>query len=233
VATSVRGGSDADFRTRHPLDMHYRGQTRFIPESARWNKRVVTSVLVLMPAISHAMSSRPDSHRTARFEACFLPHLDAAWNLARWLARDDADAEDVVQESLLRALRYFDSFNGENPRTWLLAIVRNTTYTLKSQKPASGTQESLDEDIHVLVDSGPTPEALALIAADMNALQRCLERLPPALREVIVLRELENCSYKEIATITELKIGTVMSRLARARERLISELVREPQEASP
>ncbi|HEV7775626.1 MAG TPA: sigma-70 family RNA polymerase sigma factor [Luteibacter sp.] len=179
------------------------------------------------------MTPAPDSHKTARFEACFLPHLDAAWNLARWLARDDADAEDVVQESLLRALRYFDSFNGESPRVWLLAIVRNTTYTLSSQKQAAGIQESLDEDIHILVDSGPSPEALALIASDMDSLRDALGRLPPGLCEVLVLRELEGFSYKEIATITELKIGTVMSRLARARERLIHELTHVSQEASP
>ena len=186
-----------------------------------------------MPAFLAAMSPAPDRHRTARFEACFLPHLDAAWNLARWLARSDADAEDALQESMLRALRYFDSFNGENPRVWLLAIVRNTTWTLIAKKPGQGVHESLDEDLHLLVDGGPTPEAIALVASDIAVLQSALDTLPARLREIVVLRELEGFSYKEIATITSLKIGTVMSRLARARERLAAELVRSPLEVSP
>jgi RNA polymerase sigma-70 factor (ECF subfamily) len=186
-----------------------------------------------MPALLAAMSPAPDRHRTARFEACFLPHLDAAWNLARWLARSDADAEDALQESMLRALRYFDSFNGENPRVWLLAIVRNTTWTLIAKKPGQGVHESLDEDLHLLVDGGPTPEAIALVASDIAVLQSALDTLPAPLREIVVLRELEGFSYKEIATITSLKIGTVMSRLARARERLAAELVRSPLEVTP
>jgi RNA polymerase sigma-70 factor (ECF subfamily) len=183
-----------------------------------------------MPVDSHDISPGSDHVRSARFEALVLPCLDAAYNLARWLARNDADAQDVVQEAMLRALRYFDSFHGSNARVWLLAIVRNTYYTLRMKIPPDHLRESLDEDAHPLVDEGPSPEALTLLAVDVGTLQLALERLPPPLREVIVLRELEECSYKEIATITEQKIGTVMSRLARARERLKTELTCRPKE---
>ncbi|GAB2559690.1 sigma-70 family RNA polymerase sigma factor [Rhodanobacter koreensis] len=183
-----------------------------------------------MPADLHVIPPSPDSVRSARFEALVLPCLDAAYNLARWLARNDADAQDVVQEAMLRALRYFDSFHGNDARVWLLAIVRNTYYTLHMKTPPDNLRESLDEDAHPLVDQGPSPEALTLLAVDIGTLQLALERLPPPLREVLVLRELEECSYKEIAAITEQKIGTVMSRLARARERLKTELTCRPKE---
>lgn len=183
-----------------------------------------------MPAELHVIPSSPESVRSARFEALVLPYLDAAYNLARWLARNDADAQDVVQEAMLRALRYFDSFHGNDARVWLLAIVRNTYYTLCMKTPPDNLRESLDEDAHPLVDQGPSPEALTLLAVDIGTLQLALERLPPPLREVLVLRELEECSYKEIAAITEQKIGTVMSRLARARDRLKAELTCRPKE---
>jgi RNA polymerase sigma-70 factor, ECF subfamily len=183
-----------------------------------------------MPVDSHAIPPGPDRPCSARFEALVLPWLDAAYNLARWLARDHADAQDVVQEAMLRALRYFDSFHGSDARVWLLAIVRNTFYTLRTKTPQGSLHESLDEDAHALVDEGPSPETLTLLAVDVGALQLALESLPPPLREVLVLRELEECSYKEIAAITEQKIGTVMSRLARARERLKAELTHHPRE---
>ncbi|GGA36441.1 sigma-70 family RNA polymerase sigma factor [Dyella nitratireducens] len=158
------------------------------------------------------------------FEACVVPYLDAAYNLARWLARDDTDAQDVVQESMLRAFRYFHSFHGDDARVWLLAIVRNTFYSLRSKAAADAKHETFDDEAHTLIDEAPSPEARALISVDIQALQAALENLPHPLREVIVLRELEECSYKEIANITGQKIGTVMSRLARARERLKAEL---------
>ena len=159
-----------------------------------------------------------------RFKAQVLPYLDAAYNLARWLARDEADAQDVVQEALLRAFRYFDSFRGGDTRVWLLAIVRNTYYSLRMKTPPEGMHETFDDDVHATVDEQPTPEALMLLALDVSALQKALENLPHPLREAIVLREIEACSYKEIASITGQKIGTVMSRLARARERLRADL---------
>ena len=184
-----------------------------------------------MPIDFHVMPAGPATDQSARFEATVLPHLDAAYNLARWLAHHDTDAEDVAQESLLRAFRYFGSFHGGDARVWLLAIVRNTYYTLRMKTPPGGSHELFDEDIHTLADEQPSPETLTLLAADIGAMQHALEALPYALREVIVLRELEECSYKEIAAITQLKIGTVMSRLARARQRLATQLTSRPLEA--
>ena len=159
----------------------------------------------------------------AIFEREVMRHLDAAYNLARWLARNDADAEDVVQEAVLRAFRFFGGFRGGDARVWLLAIVRNTFYTLRSQSPAAGSVDEFDEALHGGEDRDD-PQAVLLRDADAQSLHAALERLPPEFREVLVLRELEECSYKEIASITNLKIGTVMSRLARARARLQSEL---------
>ncbi|GLQ94587.1 sigma-70 family RNA polymerase sigma factor [Dyella acidisoli] len=172
---------------------------------------------------SHFRHSASASHN-ADFEACVLPYLDAAYNLARWLSRDDADAQDVTQEAMLRAFRYFNSFHGGDARVWLLAIVRNTFYSLRAKSAPDDAHELFDEDAHAFVDEQPSPEARALLSVDVNALQVALTHLPHPLREAIVLRELEECSYKEIASITGQKIGTVMSRLARARERLRAEL---------
>ncbi|MHA6204237.1 sigma-70 family RNA polymerase sigma factor [Dyella soli] len=177
-----------------------------------------------MPVDTLASTPGPVPARSARFESLVLPYLDAAYNLARWLARDDADAQDVVQESMLRALRYFESFHGGDARVWLLAIVRNTFYTLRAKAPQDSVPADREEEAHPLVDEGPSPETLTLLAVDIEALQGALARLPPPWREVIVLRELEECSYKEIAVITGQKIGTVMSRLARAREHLRTDL---------
>lgn len=185
--------------------------------------------MTLMSADPHAIAAPPDPATAARFEALVLPWLDAAYNLARWLVRNDADAQDVVQESLLRALRYFGSFRGGDARVWLLAIVRNTCYSLHAKH--APPSESLEEEALALVDDCPSPEALTLLAVDIGSLQHALERLPAPLREVIVLRELEECSYKEIAAVTGQKIGTVMSRLSRARERLKADLARPPEEA--
>ncbi|HTV85736.1 MAG TPA: sigma-70 family RNA polymerase sigma factor [Dyella sp.] len=177
-----------------------------------------------MPADFHPTAPARPSAASERFQAQVLPYLDAAYNLARWLARDEADAQDVVQEAMLRALRYFDSFRGGDARVWLLAIVRNTYYSLRMKTPPDGMHDAFDEDAHTAVDEQPTPEARVLLALDVGALQKALENLPHPLREAIVLREIEACSYKEIASITGQKIGTVMSRLARARERLKADL---------
>jgi RNA polymerase sigma-70 factor (ECF subfamily) len=184
-----------------------------------------------MPADFHHPGHHPHAAGGTGFETCVLPHLDAAYNLARWLARDDVDAQDVVQEAMLRAFRYFSSFHGGDARVWLLAIVRNTYYSLRTKAPPDGMQETFDDDVHTMADEQPTPEARAMLALDVGSLQLALENLPHPLREVIVLRELEECSYKQIAAITSQKIGTVMSRLARARERLRAELTRHSTEA--
>ncbi len=162
----------------------------------------------------------PEAQR--RFEALVLPHLDAAHNLARWLLRGEADAQDLAQDAMLRALRFFDGFRGGDPRAWLLKIVRNTCYTWLASARNTRAEEEFDEELHVVAEA--TPESLAIAAADRERLSRALEALPPRSREVLVLRELEGCSYKEIAEITGVPIGTVMSSLSRARARLQQEL---------
>ncbi len=155
-----------------------------------------------------------------RFERALLPHLDAAYNLARWLTRDDHDADDLVQSAYLRALKFFSGFHGANPRAWLLAIVRNACYTWLQQKRARGPATTLDEERHGIESDAMDPEKRLLREEDQQVVRRAVEELPPELREVVVLRELEDLSYKEIAAIAEIPLGTVMSRLARARERL-------------
>ena len=156
----------------------------------------------------------------ARFEEAVLPHLSAAYNLARWLVGNEHDAEDVVQESYLRALKFFAGFRGANGRPWLLAIVRNTCYTWLRGKRMDEMTTELDEDLQVADTSAANPEALLVAAARGELVQRALEELPAEFREAIVLRELEGMSYKEIAEVAQVPVGTVMSRLARARARL-------------
>lgn len=159
-----------------------------------------------------------DSQDRVRFEQLVLPHLDAAFNLARWLLRNRADAQDVTQEAMLRALRFFRGFHGGDARAWLLQIVRNASFTWLEKHRSVELMTEFDEELHV--PPSLTPEALAMAGDDRERLTRALEELPPRSREVLVLRELEGCSYKEIATITSMPIGTVMSALARARQRL-------------
>jgi RNA polymerase sigma-70 factor (ECF subfamily) len=158
------------------------------------------------------------------FERTVLPHLDAAFNLARWLTRNDHDAEDVVQEAYLRAFQFFGSFHGTDGRAWLLTIVRNTCYTWL-QRNRVRVPEPFDEESHSRADPAASPETLLLRGEDKQRVRQAVEALPAQLREVIVLRELEGFSYKEIAGILGVPLGTVMSRLARARERLQQTLV--------
>ena len=159
-----------------------------------------------------------DSGKLAQYEQTVLVHLDAAYNLARWLTRDDRDAEDVVQEACLRAFQFFDGFHGGNSRAWLLTIVRHTCYTWLRKNRAHEIL-SFDDELEA-VEPGASPEELVLQNADQQLLHKALEELPAEFREVIVLRELEGLSYKEIASIAGVPLGTVMSRLARARKRL-------------
>jgi RNA polymerase sigma factor (sigma-70 family) len=159
-----------------------------------------------------------DLQERVRFEQLVLPHLDAAFNLARWILRGRTDAEDVAQEAMLRALRFFRGFHGGDVRAWLLQIVRNSCYTwLEKNRPMELTTE-FDEELHP--QPSVNPESLAIAGDNRERLTRALEGLAPRFREVLVLRELEGCSYKEIAAITSMPIGTVMSALARARQRL-------------
>jgi len=162
-----------------------------------------------------------------RFEECVLPHLDAAFNLARWLLRSRADAEDVTQEALLRAYRFFGTYRAGDARAWLLQIVRNCSYTwLQKNRPTEDISELSEAS---MPQERSTPETLAIASHARELLSRALEELPPAFREVLVLRELEGCSYKEIAAITARPIGTVMSGLARARQQLRSALTKTAQ----
>jgi RNA polymerase sigma-70 factor, ECF subfamily len=162
-----------------------------------------------------------DTATRERFEQAVLPHLDAAYNLARWLTRNEQDAQDVTQEAFLRAFRFFDGYQGGNMRAWLLTIVRNTCYTWLHQNRPPESAVEFDEEIHGSESSGGAdPELQVLASADKETLRRALEELPGIFREVLVLRELEGMSYKEIAEVASVSIGTVMSRLARARTRL-------------
>ena len=157
--------------------------------------------------------------KPALFEQTFLPHLNAAYNLARWLARNEHDAEDMVQESYLRAFRAFETFQGHDARAWLLAIVRNTSFSWLRKKGAQPFVE-FDEQMHTAAGDSPNAETVLLNEAALASLQDCLEALPLEFREAIVLRELEELSYKEISGIAGVPVGTVMSRLARGRKRL-------------
>src|SRR6478672_918543 len=159
------------------------------------------------------------------FEEVVLPHLDAAFNYARWLTKNDADAEDVVQDAYVRALRFFSSLRDENARAWLFTIVRNTWYGRFPRRTGSAVVNVPDEDAEHRPDVGLDPEAQMIQQQTVEQVQRALDTLPADFREVLVLRELEGLSYKEIAAIVEIPIGTVMSRLARARERLTGVLV--------
>ena len=161
---------------------------------------------------------------SSAFDQVVLPHLDAAYNLARWLTRNGHDAEDVVQEAFLRALRFFGGFHGGNARAWLLAIVRNTCYDWMRRHRPSEVSASFDEEVHSAVDQSPTPEDLLVEQADRLRLRDALQALPLPWREVLILRELEGLSYKEIADVAGIKMGTVMSRLARARAALQQQL---------
>jgi RNA polymerase sigma factor (sigma-70 family) len=160
------------------------------------------------------------AHERRRFEEALLPHLGAAYNLARWLTRDADDAEDVVQEAYLRALKSFGGFHGSDGRAWLLAIVRNACYTWLQKKRVREPVTAFDEEIHGLDAGTASPMVLLLQKENKQAVHQAVEELPIDLREVVVLRELEGLSYKEIAAIADIPMGTVMSRLARARQRL-------------
>jgi RNA polymerase sigma factor (sigma-70 family) len=158
--------------------------------------------------------------RLLNFEEATLPHLRAAYNLARWLTRDEMDAEDVVQEAYLRAFKHFGSFHGGDGRPWLLAIVRNTCYTWMQRNRSPELTIPLDDELHEIESKDLNPEALLLQSADTQMVRQALEDLPVEFREVLVLRELEGLSYKQIVEVADIPMGTVMSRLARGRKRL-------------
>jgi RNA polymerase sigma factor (sigma-70 family) len=174
--------------------------------------------------------------KTQQFEAIVLPHLDAAYNLARWLLKDDDSAQDAVQDAYLRAFRFFDRLRGLEARPWLLAIVRNTCYTLLDKGRQRGDQVEFDEErdsdfAAQSTESGSGDPALQLFRKIEKArIDEAIERLPPVYREVIVLRELEELAYEEIAQIANVPVGTVMSRLSRGRAMLRERLGRTDRE---
>jgi RNA polymerase sigma-70 factor (ECF subfamily) len=166
-----------------------------------------------------------DRQRTIRFEEEILVHLDAAHNLARWITRDAGMAKDAVQDGCLRAFRAFDRMHGPNARAWFLAVIRNTCIDLLREQRTHATDEEYDDDVHGAEaspesDGALTPEDIVARASDAHWLHGCIDALPREYREVVVLRELEELSYKEISAIVDIPIGTVMSRLSRGRDLL-------------
>ncbi len=154
------------------------------------------------------------------FEQTVLPHLDAGYNLARWLTGSERDAEDVVQDACVRAFKFFSGFRGGNARSWFLTIVRHTTWTWLRREHGDREELEFDEELHGGEDMSTNPETVLMRKADVEKVRQAIETLPPEFREVLVLRELEDCAYKEIAEIAGIPVGTVMSRLARARTQL-------------
>jgi len=154
------------------------------------------------------------------FEDALLPHLNAAYNLARWLTRNPDDAQDVVQEAYLRAFRFFGGFHGSDGRSWFLAIVRNTCYTWLRQNKSLVLVSAFDDNLYLNESEAPDPETSQVLKSESEMVMAAVDQLPLEFREVIVLRELEDLSYKEISLLLNIPIGTVMSRLARARKRL-------------
>ena len=166
-----------------------------------------------------------------RFERVVLPYLDDAYTLARYLVRDEHDAQDVVQDASLRALRYFDGYSGGDPRAWLLAIVRNCSFTTRQRRNAERAMHVVDAD-DVALPAGNEADAAAVESSDRERVQRAIDALPREFREVIVLREIHELSYREIGDVVGVPIGTVMSRIARARKRLAALLGVHVREAS-
>jgi RNA polymerase sigma factor (sigma-70 family) len=156
----------------------------------------------------------------ASFEEALLPHLDAAHNLARWLLRNEDDAQDVVQEAYLRAFKSFGGFHGSNGRAWLLTIVRNTSYTLLKKNRAVDLTTTFDEEIHTAGHESVSPATILEHSENAELIKEAMDELPVQFREILVLRHLEGLSYKEIADIAQIPPGTVMSRLSRARAEL-------------
>ncbi len=156
----------------------------------------------------------------SRFERVILPHMDAAYNLARWLTRNEQDAQDVVQEAYLRAFKFFGGYRGGDSRAWLLKIVRNTFYSWAQKNRMEHLSQPFNETVHAVESEEVGPQAVLIQKADSQLVRRAMEELPTEFREALVLRELEGLTYKEIAEVAGVPLGTVMSRLARARKLL-------------
>jgi RNA polymerase sigma-70 factor (ECF subfamily) len=168
----------------------------------------------------HQEQDVAQEHQLASFEETMLPHMDAAHNLAKWLLRNEQDAQDVVQEAYLRAFKSFGGFHGSNGRAWLLTIVRNTSYTLLKKKYAVDLTTTFDEEIHALDHEAVSPAMILEHSEDAKLITDAMNELPVEFREILTLRHQEGLSYKEIGEIAKIPTGTVMSRLARARAKL-------------
>jgi RNA polymerase sigma-70 factor, ECF subfamily len=179
------------------------------------HRKIVKFVVLKKSEPDHA-----ERAELASFEETMLPHLDAAHNLARWLLRNEQDAQDVVQEAYLRAFKSFGGFHGSNGRAWLLTIVRNTSYTLLKKNRAVDLTTTFDEEIHATDHDSASPAAVLEHAEDAELIRKAMEELPAEFREILALRHQEGLSYKEIGEIVKIPAGTVMSRLARARAKL-------------
>jgi RNA polymerase sigma-70 factor (ECF subfamily) len=176
--------------------------------------------VVKFAAIQGHQGEGAQEHELASFEATMLPHMDAAHNLARWLLRNEQDAQDIVQEAYLRAFKSFSGFHGSNGRAWLLTIVRNTAYTLLKKNRAVDLTTTFDEQIHASGHESVSPATILEHSEDAALINEAMDELPAEFREILTLRHQEGLSYKEIADIMQIPPGTVMSRLARARGKL-------------
>ena len=176
--------------------------------------------IVKFAIVKKTESDHAEPAELASFEQAMLPHLDAAHNLARWLLRNEQDAQDVVQEAYLRAFRSFAGFRGTSGRAWLLTIVRNTSYTLLKKNRAADLTTPFDEEIHASGHESASPATLLERAEDSELIKNAMEELPAEFREILILRHQESLSYNEIGETLKIPIGTVMSRLARARGKL-------------
>ena len=207
-------------------------QTAILHENCRqsatvWsgNKTPAEEVCITNGPKSQSTPSVEEQDKLAGFEHSIMPHMNAAYNLARWLSSNDSDAQDVVQESYLRAFKFFGGFRGGDSRAWLLRIVRNVFYDWLKRNRGKETGESFDEEMHGVVDETRGPDWVLVEKADHELLHKAIASLPLEFREILVLRELEGFSYNEISQLANIPLGTVMSRLARARERLRTELI--------
>jgi len=179
------------------------------------SRRIVKFFVVKKAEQDHAQKAE-----LASFEEMMLPHLDAAHNLAKWLVRNEQDAQDVVQEAYLRAFRSFAGFRGSNGRAWLLTIVRNTSYTLLKKNRGVDLTTTFDEEMHAMGHESVSPATILEHAEDTDLMKNAMDELPAEFREILALRHQEDLSYKEISDILKIPTGTVMSRLARARGKL-------------
>jgi len=184
------------------------------------NKTVEDPLWTISGSKSRSTPFVEEQDKLARFEQSIMPHMDAAYNLARWLISNESDAQDIVQEAYLRAFKFFSGFRGGDSRSWLLRIVRNAFHDWLKRNRREETGKPFEDELEQAADPSATPDSSLLEKTDNELLHEAIAELPVEFREILVLRELEGFSYKEIAEVADVPLGTVMSRLARAREHL-------------